>query len=102
MDENDQNSQQLLRLFEIAGGSLSRTTSCDLKETLLHSTSEVDRPKAKLIKWTPKTTRSLVLAHETMEVLQIRDFYYGTECLVKNMRFLHNWDKYSWAGILEV
>lgn len=102
MDENYQNSQQLLRLFEIAGGSLSRTTSCDLKETLLHSTSEVDRPKAKLIKWTPKTTRSLVLARETMEVLQIRDFYYGTECLVKNMRFLHNWDKYSCAGILEV
>lgn len=68
-----------------------------LKEILLHSTPEAGRPKAKLIKWTPKTTRSLVLACETMEVLQIRDFYYQTECLVKNMSFLHNWDKYRWA-----
>lgn len=102
MYENDQNSHQLLRLFEIAGGSLCRTTSCDLKEALLHSNSEVDRPKARLIKWNPKTTRSLVLAHETMEVLQIRDFYYKTECLVQNMSFLHNWDEYRCAGVLEV
>lgn len=71
MYENDQNSQKLLRLFEIAGGSLSRTTSSDLKETLLHSTSEADRPKAKLIKCTPKATRSLVSVCETMEGLQI-------------------------------